>query len=309
MSYRPGNLGDWGRMQETPDIRVGTLAPATIDTCRHYLRSWKTGSSDILLIMHGLGGHSGWYIDMGNKLASRGLTVYAMDHRGFGRSGGLPGYINSYHTYIDDIVFLLGEIHERNPGSRVYVLGHSMGGLFAIHLAAAYGEMLDGILLLNPWIQDISQLSFFKILAIMLGGFFKSKRYWQVAGDTETMTTNPDAIRMLQHDPLWRREQTASQLFQVTLMRFAAFSKAKGITLPMLLMQAGKDKAIDMTVNKKLYDSLSCADKTWIDYPNYAHDSEFEPDRSQMDNDIFTWITEHAKQASDTPSSETSDAI
>ena len=309
MSYRPGAPGDWGHMQDTSDIRVATIAPTTIDTCRHFLRSWKTGSSDVLLIMHGLGGHSGWYIDMGNKLASRGLAVYAMDHRGFGRSGGIPAYINNYHTYIDDIAFVLAEIRERNAGSRVYVLGHSMGGLFAIHLAATHGELLDGLLLLNPWIQDTSQLSFFKVLAISLGGLFKSKRYWQVSGGTETMTTNPEAVRMLQHDPLWRREQTASQLFQVTLMRFAASSKARAITVPMLLMQAGKDKAVDMTVNKKLYDTLTCPDKTWIDYPNYAHDSEFEHDRSQMDNDIFTWIIDHSKQTGDVPSSETLDAI
>jgi len=33
-------------------------------------------------------------------------------------------------------------------------------------------------------------------------------------------------------------------------------------------------------------------------YPGYAHDSEFENDRSQLDNDVVTWIREHAATAS-----------
>ena len=296
MSYRPGNPGDWGRMLKSPDISIATEAPKTEDMCKHFLRSWKTGSSNVLLILHGLGGHSGWYIDLGNKLAAHGLTVYAMDHRGFGRSGGLSGHINHYHTYIEDIAFLLAEIRDRHEGCRVYVLGHSMGGLLAIHLAAAHDELIDGLLLLNPWIHDTSQLSFFKVLAIGMGGFFKSKRYWQVSGGTEKMTTNAEAIRMLEADPLWRRKQTASQLFQTTLMRLATPAKATKVTIPTLIMQANEDKAVDIAENQKLYESLTCTDKTWKSYAFYGHDCEFEVDRSVMDNDIVTWISEHARQ-------------
>src|SRR5260370_5986467 len=88
MSYQPDATGDWGRMQQTPGIITATEELTTTDTCKLFLRSWRTGSFNVLLILHGLGAHSGWFIDMGNTLASRGLTVYAMDHRGFGRSGG-----------------------------------------------------------------------------------------------------------------------------------------------------------------------------------------------------------------------------
>src|SRR5579872_535942 len=83
MLYQPDAPGDWGQMQGSPDIKVATEELSTADGCKHFLRSWNTGSSEILLILHGLGAHSGWFIDMGNSLSSHGLTVYAMDHRGF----------------------------------------------------------------------------------------------------------------------------------------------------------------------------------------------------------------------------------
>src|SRR5438270_1493393 len=129
VSYQPRDPGDWGSMQEGPGISIATEELIGEDGCKHFLRSWKTEGSDVLLIMHGLGGHSGWYIDMGNVLSSHGINIYAMDHRGFGRSSGLAGHINDYHTYVKDIVLILNEIRTRHPQSKIYVLGHSMGGL------------------------------------------------------------------------------------------------------------------------------------------------------------------------------------
>ncbi|TMF44499.1 MAG: lysophospholipase [Chloroflexi bacterium] len=294
MSYQPQAPGDWGSMLETPGISSSTEKLNTLDACEHFLRSWKTQGSNVLLILHGLGGHSGWYIDMGNVLASHGITVYAMDHRGFGRSGGLEGHIDNYHTYVKDISFILDVIRKRHPESNIFLLGHSMGGLFATYVAAAYGEGLAGILLLNSWIQDTSQLPFFTMLAIVLGGLFKSKRYWQVSGGIPTMTTNPEAILMLQNDPLWRQRQTASMLFQLFLMRLVALFKARKIATPALVMQAAADKAVVVATNRKLYEAMASQDKTWKTYPGYAHDSEFEHDRTQLDFDIVTWISEHA---------------
>lgn len=290
MSYQSGSPGEWGSMQAGPNISIATEELLGVDGCKHFLRSWITEGRAVLLILHGLGGHSDWYIDMGNVMALRGITVYAMDHRGFGRSGGMAGDIDDYHTYVKDIVLLLTEIRKRHPGGSIYLLGHSMGGLFATHVAAEHGELLAGILLLNPWIQDVSQLPFLTAVTIFLSGLFKSKRYWQVAGGPEVMTTNPDAVHMLLVDSLWHRKQTARMLFQVVLMRLAAFSKAREITLPALVMQAEADKAVNIATNQKLYEALASQQKTWKTYPGYMHDSEFEHDRSQMDHDIATWL-------------------
>ncbi len=61
-----------------------------------------------------------------------------------------------------------------------------------------------------------------------------------------------------------------------------------------LFMQAEQDKAVLISGSRKLYEALASSDKTWKTYPNYAHDSEFEADRTQMDRDIVAWIGEHA---------------
>ncbi len=266
------------------------------DASKIFLRSWQTDSNDVLLILHGLGGHGGWYIDMGNELAARGLNVYTIDHRGFGRSEGLAGHIDSYHLYVEDTATIIAEIRKRHPLGRIYLLGHSMGGIFTAHIAAKHSDLLAGVLFLNPWIEDYSRLPASTTLRILFGGMFKSRRIWQVSGGHEFMTTNPEAIQMLQADTFWRRTQTASFLIQILQMRQAVVRQAKSITLPVLIMQVEEDKSVVPAATRKFYDALASSDKTWKSYPNYSHDTEFEADRSLLDNDIVDWVHTHVKE-------------
>ena len=293
MLYQKEAPGEWGLMKLSETLIVGREIMPMADGCKLFLRSWFTDGSDVLLILHGLGAHSGWFIEMAGTLAESGLTVYAGDHRGFGHSEGLPAHIDNYSTFVEDCHALVTEIRRRHPGRNIYVLGHSMGGIFTTHLAAKYGQELAGILYLNPWVEDSSHLSPGTTLSILFGGLFKSKRYHQVAGGTEVMTARQEAIEMLNADPYWRRDQTSSFLFQVLLMRMAVLKLAKQITLPALVMQAGQDKAVLTSGTRKLYDALASSDKTWKGYAEFWHDSEFEEKNSRMAGDIAEWISEH----------------
>jgi len=289
MLYQKEAQGDWGKMQATDACHIHTEDVAMADGVTLFMRSWVTGSENILLMLHGLGAHSGWFIDMGNALAARGLTVYAFDHRGFGRSGGLAGHIDSYDTFVEDSYAIMTEIRRRHPDARLFLLGHSMGGIFVTHIAAKYQRELAGILYLNLWVEDSSKLAPGTLLSILVGGIFKSKRMWQVAGGSDVMTTNPEAVEMLNADPYWRRAQTASFLVQILRMRMAVLKLAKTITLPALVMQAEQDKSVLASGSRKLYENLASHDKTWKIYPGYTHDSEFEADRLQMDEDIISF--------------------
>ena len=297
MLYQQEAQGDWGQMQGSDMCQVATEMLAMTDGCKLFLRSWITGSRDVLFILHGLGAHSGWFINMGNELSARGLSVYVVDHRGFGRSEGLAGHIDSYATFVEDSYAVITEIRKRHANARIYLLGHSMGAIFTTHIAAKYGQSLAGILYLNPWVEDPARVEPKVILSILVGGLFKSKRAWQVTGGPEVMTTNPEATQMLNADPYWRRAETATFLLQILRMRMAVLKLAKRITLPALVMQAEEDKSVLISGSRKLYEALASSDKTWKTYPNYAHDSEFEADRSQMDSDIVAWIGEHAGSA------------
>lgn len=300
MLYNLSTPGDWGSMQAAARTQVATEMLAMADGCKLFLRSWTTEESQsVLLLMHGLGAHSGWFIDMGNELAARGLSVHAVDHRGFGRSEGLPGHVEHATNYIADLAAVIREIRLRHTSAgkspRVYILGHSMGGIFATYLAARHADLLDGVIFLNPWVQDNSKVSLSMALGVFSGGLLRSQRRWRNPGGTEGMTTNPEAIDMLAADPYWRRDLTANFWLEILRLRLQVLKQAPRITLPALVLQAELDKSVIPQASRKLYEALASKDKTWKLYPDYAHDTELEAERAQLDRDIVEWIQAREK--------------
>lgn len=85
---------------------------------------------------------------------------------------------------------------------------------------------------------------------------------------------------------------------QIFLMRSAVLKNAKLITKPGLVMQAEADKSVVSEASHNLYETLAGNDKTWKTFPAYAHDSEFEADRTFLDNEVVTWIVEHIRELS-----------
>ena len=299
--YAPERKGDWGVPAATSAAGYETNTMTMPDGVKLFYRSWRSDdTAPTLVLLHGLGAHTGWFIDMGNELHARGLTVYAMDHRGFGRSEGPRGHVRDSAVYPRDINAFLSETRKRHPSSPLFILGHSMGGIFALNVAAedaARGHpLLAGVILMNPWIDDQTKVSPAAVARLVVSGMVKSPRPFKAAGGTETMTTNPEAIAMLDNDSNWVRAQSASFLYQITLMRLGVMKRARQTRLPALVIQCEQDLAVVPSATRRMYDVLASADKTWKTYANFAHDVEFEPERAILDDDIAQWIKAHSAQ-------------
>jgi alpha-beta hydrolase superfamily lysophospholipase len=294
VKYQVGAEGLWGVFEAREGVEVTQDWLLMHDKTRLFARHWRTAGPATLLILHGLGAHGGWFLDMGSELAGRKLNVWVVDHRGFGRSEGPRGHITDYRRYLQDIDAVVDAIRAAQPQTKLFILGHSMGGIFAIHYAAAHPEKLSGILLMNPWVRDQGKVALGTMLAVLFGGIRKSPRLYQLAGGPEVMTTNPEAVKMLNADPTWVRAESAAFFWQILQMRNKMPGLLPRIQLPVLVLQAGQDKSVVASASEDAYRRFGGTDKTWKTYPSYAHDSELEADRSALDNDIADWINAHA---------------
>jgi alpha-beta hydrolase superfamily lysophospholipase len=294
--YRVDAPGDWGVMTAPQGGMTGTerlTAPRRPDI---FYRYWQVSGPATLLILHGLGAHSGWFIDMGNSLAARGVSVYEMDHQGFGRSGGVRGHVSNWREYLTDIDRMVDVVRHDQPGTHAFILGHSMGGVFAIHYAAAHQDKLAGMILMNPWIADTTTLPVGLTLSILAGGITGSSRPMRLpdTGHTEKMTSNADADRLLKADPYWVTMRTKGFYWQITQMRGQTLARARAITCPVLVVQAERDAAVVPAATRKAFDLIPSTDKTYLTYPTYEHDAEFEADRSALDADLAEWMLRHS---------------
>src|SRR5437879_13083557 len=63
-----------------------------------------------ILIAHGFGEHSGRYGALTEHLTGHNYSVTAYDHRGHGLSDGLPGHVESFDEYDEDLTKLVSYI-------------------------------------------------------------------------------------------------------------------------------------------------------------------------------------------------------
>ncbi|MEM7313594.1 MAG: alpha/beta fold hydrolase, partial [Planctomycetota bacterium] len=100
-----------------------------------FVRGWIPQSAPrcAIVIVHGLGDHSGRFEAPANWLRDRGAAVYALDQIGHGQSPGKRMCIPSYVSLLDDLEHVLAEVHYRHPDVPKGIFGQSMGGNIALN--------------------------------------------------------------------------------------------------------------------------------------------------------------------------------
>ncbi len=118
---------------------------------RHiFWRSWSPDDGTaraLIVLVHGLGEHSGRYDHVVARLVGQGYAVHALDHRGHGRSDGPRALIEDMDDAVADLDTLVDMAVAAQPGLPVFMLGHSMGGLLGLRYALAHQDRLAGLIL------------------------------------------------------------------------------------------------------------------------------------------------------------------
>jgi alpha-beta hydrolase superfamily lysophospholipase len=104
------------------------LAPAA-------LASVDASARARVLVVHGLGEHSGRYDALAQALNAAGFAVSGYDQRGHGRSPGPRGGIPAADSLCADLAAVIDTV-QRLDGAAPVLLGHSMGGLVAARFVA-----------------------------------------------------------------------------------------------------------------------------------------------------------------------------
>lgn len=108
-----------------------------------------------ILLVHGLNDHSSKYAHVARAFVAAGYAVVSHDAHGHGRSDGFRAHAASIQHYVDDARLALSDSVARSPAGRrrlpTFLLGHSLGGAVAIHLARDLpSASVRGVILTAP---------------------------------------------------------------------------------------------------------------------------------------------------------------
>ena len=122
------------------------------DGLRLFERSWLPAGRPraVVALVHGLIEHSGSHAETAIELAGRGFSVYAMDLRGHGRSGGSRCSVRSFDQYLLDLDVFFERTRRKAGDLPLFLMGNSMGGLIAALWAAGRQPQVSGLVLSGP---------------------------------------------------------------------------------------------------------------------------------------------------------------
>lgn len=242
-----------------------------------YYRKWLPSDepSAVLMVAHGYAEHSGRYSNMAEYFNSRGYAVYALDHRGHGKSEGERVYVEKFSDYVDDLKTFFDIIKKENPGKRIFLVGHSMGSAIALLYTSRFQDELAGLITSGGGINK--------------GDEPAAPR--QSEGQplpTDFLSRDPAVIEDYVNDPLVYRGPVPARLGGMMGNIAGAVPLIK---LPALIM-AG-DGVADGARSQTLFEALGSKDKTLKRYEGLRHEIFNEPEQLQVFGDLENWLEEH----------------
>ena len=242
-----------------------------------FYRCWEAGAEAerIVVGIHSGGGHSGDFRVVGPQLASDGNQVYALDLRGFGNSleKGLPrGDTSNFERHLQDMDDTIGCVKRKHPNKKVYVLGYSMGGCYALWHAAHYPNSLDGLVLVAPAIT-VRVLSTRKTaVQLFLANLFAPRGMLDSRKSSYSEGKDPEVLKLQLQDKLLAWELSHRYLANMRrILMDRAFENASHIQKPTLILQGEADVTALPEGAKRLYESLKAEDKSIQTFPEADH--------------------------------------
>jgi alpha-beta hydrolase superfamily lysophospholipase len=196
----------------------------------------------------------------------------------------------SFDEYVEDIQNLIMQVKDRYLNRITFLFGSSLGGINAIRYIIKYPRDIDGLILQCPAVSQTLGISLGKKAAGYFLSLFNVKRYFASGLQFEELTRSPNIVREHETDPL--RFEMVTPRFGIEGLKASddAFKSAANIRTPVLLQQAGADKAVNPMKSKEFFDSLSSIDKTWKLYEGLYHELHVEPEKDQVLGDMAEWL-------------------
>ncbi|MBE3067588.1 MAG: alpha/beta hydrolase, partial [Chloroflexi bacterium] len=247
----------------------------------------------VLLIVHGLGEHSGRYMNVVNHFVPLGYAVYGLDHIGHGKSDGGREVVERFEDYTDNLTIYYNMVKVWQPDKPIILLGHSLGGLIVAYYLLDHQAGFKGAIISAPMVRIPANIT---PMTITMGKILSSiaPKAGILRLDATGLSHDPEVVKAYVNDPLVFHGKTPARLAAEMLKAMLRVTaEAEKITLPFIAMQGSADRLVNPGDAQLLYDKASSKDKSIKIYQGLYHEVFNEPERAVVLKDVETWLKAH----------------
>ena len=263
---------------------------STSDGINLFVRDYSVENSNIvLLFIHGLGEHSGRYLNYIQEFNNHNISIFTIDTRGHGKSEGMRGHSPSYEKLMSDIHVFVNHVKDIAPNQKYILYGHSMGGNLVINYSIKNDKNINGIIASSPAIKPAIQPIKIKIILAKLFQKIIPNIRLNNGLDINGISKDPKVIEDYKNDPL-NHDRLSIQLgLDLISSGNYALNNSYKITVPMLVFHGKKDRLTSYEASEKLV-SNSKSKVKFIGFKNAYHEIHNDTEQEELLTNIFNWI-------------------
>jgi acylglycerol lipase len=260
-----------------------------------YWQAWLPEAEPraLVVIAHGASEHSSRYGHVAERLVGAGYGVYALDHRGHGRSEGKRAQLDRLDHVVADLRAFVDLAADRHPGMPVYLLGHSMGGGISIAYAVRHEDTLAGLVLSAPVADPDAAGAVTRGVSRVLSALAPDLGVYSV--DAALVSRDPEVVREYEEDPLvYHGKLPARSVSELTsaVQRFP--TEVPGLRLPLLVMHGDADELVPLAGSRMVHERAGSDDKTLRVWDGLYHEILNEPEQEQVMDVVVAWLDERS---------------
>ena len=267
---------------------------SAVDGLRLYVRrhAGEQARGEVIIV-HGFGEHSGRYAALTDHLVRNRYSITAYDHRGHGLSDGLPGHVDRFDEYEDDLDKVVASVRARGQNRNLFLIGHSMGGLVSLRYLAQKGAGIAAGVMSAPLIELAVHAPAHKLMIARVGARVAPRMRLGNEIDPAVLSRDPSVGAAYAADPLVNRVVSPRWFTEATRAMEEVKQWAPRLTMPLLVLHGTEDKLASVEATRRLFEELGATDKQLGIYQGYYHELFNEPEKQQIFDRVTDWLDAH----------------
>lgn len=255
-----------------------------------FLRSWLPEGEPraVVVICHGVNSHGGQHAWTAERFVEQGYAAYALDLRGRGRSDGERFYVEDIADYVADVSGTIAIAKSRHPGLKVFLLGHSAGGVTSCTYVLDNQQELAGFIC-ESFAFQVPAPGF--ALAAIKGLSHIAPHLGVLKLKNEDFSRDPEWVAKLNSDPYIKDEvQPAATVAALVRADERMRREFETITIPVLILHGTEDHATVCHGSEFFYEHAGSSDKTLKIYQGHYHDLLADLGKESVMGDVLEWV-------------------